>query len=584
MTPALGRSCARSGSPVVLRRAAGGSRRPSSTTSSSSRRSATILESVRRHLAVRAACARDVRAEPGPARRRLRGRAVVARASRSALLLGSCRDAAARVASRCWSSCGRSRRRCWCRSRSCVLGHRQRDEGGRHRLRLHLADPAEHDRGRARRRPGAARHRPRSTASRGAPRLRYVIAARGRPADLRRHAPGLSLGADPDGHQRDVRLDATARLLDRSSSSAVRDPEMWAGILAARASSAYRAQRRSSGSSSAASCAGTTACARRAERTAVRGITSRRPPSAGTSMRPDEGLRGRRRGRRRGDRRPDLRRATPASSSASSARPAAARPRCCKCIVRPAAPTARRGRARRARGRRRRPSRWPLVFQDYGRSLFPWMTRARERRAAAEGASSCRRRERGERGRARRWRRSASPTSTDRYPWQLSGGMQQRVAIARALAYQPRDPADGRAVRRRSTRRPAPTWRTWSCAVRQRARRHGRCSSPTTSTSPSTSADRVVVLSRRPTGRAGGARRRPAAPRDQLATKELPEFAAPARARLAARSSARTRLCRTTSRRRWPRTRRPKPRPRPARRCDVIRGYLTSNVRSTSLL
>jgi NitT/TauT family transport system ATP-binding protein len=25
----------------------------------------------------------------------------------------------------------------------------------------------------------------------------------------------------------------------------------------------------------------------------------------------------------------------------------------------------------------------------------------------------------------------------DRYPWQLSGGMQQRVAIARALAYQP---------------------------------------------------------------------------------------------------------------------------------------------------
>jgi NitT/TauT family transport system ATP-binding protein len=26
----------------------------------------------------------------------------------------------------------------------------------------------------------------------------------------------------------------------------------------------------------------------------------------------------------------------------------------------------------------------------------------------------------------------------DRYPWELSGGMQQRVAIARALAYQPR--------------------------------------------------------------------------------------------------------------------------------------------------
>jgi NitT/TauT family transport system ATP-binding protein len=81
------------------------------------------------------------------------------------------------------------------------------------------------------------------------------------------------------------------------------------------------------------------------------------------------------------------------------------------------------------------PDRLGVVFQDYSRSLYPWMSVAdnvalpllrRERRRAA--------------------RRQAAHDALEsvglagfasRYPWQLSGGMQQRVAIARALAYDP---------------------------------------------------------------------------------------------------------------------------------------------------
>jgi NitT/TauT family transport system ATP-binding protein len=77
-----------------------------------------------------------------------------------------------------------------------------------------------------------------------------------------------------------------------------------------------------------------------------------------------------------------------------------------------------------------------VVFQEYGRSLFPWMTvrdnvdlplknqgkpkaeRTRLVDAALEAVGL-----------------AHVPAS---YPWQLSGGMQQRVAIARAVAYQPK--------------------------------------------------------------------------------------------------------------------------------------------------
>ncbi|WP_404198142.1 ABC transporter ATP-binding protein [Streptomyces tauricus] len=76
-----------------------------------------------------------------------------------------------------------------------------------------------------------------------------------------------------------------------------------------------------------------------------------------------------------------------------------------------------------------------VVFQEYGRSLFPWM-RVRENvelPLKQKKSSSARRRELVADALA-----SVGLTDTaGAYPWQLSGGMQQRVAIARALAYEP---------------------------------------------------------------------------------------------------------------------------------------------------
>lgn len=76
-----------------------------------------------------------------------------------------------------------------------------------------------------------------------------------------------------------------------------------------------------------------------------------------------------------------------------------------------------------------------VVFQEYGRSLFPWKTvrqnidlplrqkglsRAERDRLVTEALTAV-----------------GLADSGDSYPWQLSGGMQQRVAIARAIAYEP---------------------------------------------------------------------------------------------------------------------------------------------------
>jgi NitT/TauT family transport system ATP-binding protein len=81
------------------------------------------------------------------------------------------------------------------------------------------------------------------------------------------------------------------------------------------------------------------------------------------------------------------------------------------------------------------PERMALVFQEYSRSLFPWMSvrqnvafplrsKKLDKHAAAELVEQA--------------VDSVDLTGfLDRYPWELSGGMQQRVAIARALAYQP---------------------------------------------------------------------------------------------------------------------------------------------------
>ncbi len=76
-----------------------------------------------------------------------------------------------------------------------------------------------------------------------------------------------------------------------------------------------------------------------------------------------------------------------------------------------------------------------VVFQEYGRSLYPWLTVADNVALPlrARGTARAERTALVERALEEVGLAHAART----YPWQLSGGMQQRVAIARAVAYQP---------------------------------------------------------------------------------------------------------------------------------------------------
>lgn len=73
-----------------------------------------------------------------------------------------------------------------------------------------------------------------------------------------------------------------------------------------------------------------------------------------------------------------------------------------------------------------------LVFQDYSRSLMPWMTVRDNVTLPLRGRVS--KEDREARG-AAALSEVGLQNHTDKRPWQLSGGMQQRVAIARALAF-----------------------------------------------------------------------------------------------------------------------------------------------------
>ena len=81
------------------------------------------------------------------------------------------------------------------------------------------------------------------------------------------------------------------------------------------------------------------------------------------------------------------------------------------------------------------PENMALVFQEYGRSLYPWLTV----RGNVELPLRHRKLSRAERDRLidDALHAVGLDHAAKSYPWQLSGGMQQRVAIARAVAYQP---------------------------------------------------------------------------------------------------------------------------------------------------
>jgi NitT/TauT family transport system ATP-binding protein len=82
------------------------------------------------------------------------------------------------------------------------------------------------------------------------------------------------------------------------------------------------------------------------------------------------------------------------------------------------------------------PAEMAVVFQEYGRSLFPWLNV----RQNVELPLKEKRLSKDERRKlvADALEAVGMSDAAEAHPWQLSGGMQQRVAIARAVAYGPR--------------------------------------------------------------------------------------------------------------------------------------------------
>lgn len=80
------------------------------------------------------------------------------------------------------------------------------------------------------------------------------------------------------------------------------------------------------------------------------------------------------------------------------------------------------------------PAKLAVVFQDYSRSLLPWMTVRDNVLLPIKGRFSKDELE----GRVEKALTSVGLAGKGQlYPWQMSGGMQQRAAIARGLAYNP---------------------------------------------------------------------------------------------------------------------------------------------------
>jgi len=167
------------------------------------------------------------------------------------------------------------------------------------------------------------------------------------------------------------------------------------------------------------------------------------------------------------------------------------------------------------------PEEMALVFQEYGRSLMPWtsvrnnvLLPLRHKKLAREE-------------RARLVEHAVESVGLtrflDHYPWELSGGMQQRVAIARALAYQPSillmdEPFASVDAQTRGDLE--------DLVLRVREEYSITILFVTHDIDESVYlADRVVVLTHSPTQVKEIVPVELPEPRDQLATKALPEFA-----------------------------------------------------------
>jgi len=166
------------------------------------------------------------------------------------------------------------------------------------------------------------------------------------------------------------------------------------------------------------------------------------------------------------------------------------------------------------------PEEMAIVFQEYGRSLMPWASVRNNVLLPLRHKPLGR----GERGRlVEEAIESVGLTRfIDHYPWQLSGGMQQRVAIARALAYQPTillmdEPFASVDAQTRAELE--------DLVLRVREQYGITILFVTHDIDESVYlADRVVVLTHSPTEVKEIVHVDLGRPRDQIATKELPEF------------------------------------------------------------
>jgi NitT/TauT family transport system ATP-binding protein len=167
------------------------------------------------------------------------------------------------------------------------------------------------------------------------------------------------------------------------------------------------------------------------------------------------------------------------------------------------------------------PERMALVFQEYSRSLFPWMT-------IRQNVAFPLRRKHLDKAEAGKLVEDAVAAVgltgfVDRYPWELSGGMQQRVAIARALAYQP----EILLMDEPFASVDAQTRADLEDLVLELRREYGVTVVFVTHDIDESVylGDRIIVLTPAPTRVQEACEVRLPEPRDQVETKELPAFA-----------------------------------------------------------
>jgi NitT/TauT family transport system ATP-binding protein len=167
------------------------------------------------------------------------------------------------------------------------------------------------------------------------------------------------------------------------------------------------------------------------------------------------------------------------------------------------------------------PARFVYLFQQYSRSLFAWRTVLANVMFPLEQAGRARRADIKET--CRRFIAQVGLAGfEDKYPWQLSGGMQQRVAIARALAAKP----DVLLLDEPFSAVDALTRMELQSLVLELCHRNGFTAILVTHDIEEAvfMADRVAVLTQRPTRVAEIAPIGLARPRNQLSTREDPRF------------------------------------------------------------